>query len=223
LNPEGGTINWQTESEPFSLRFIGSGLWIDERSSDKDSWMAAGQGILSFDLKQQDAKVRVGGGFFDYVNTAGYTAFFDGEPMGNSVDTLDRYLNDYEIVELFLEASRDFDQIPVTVMADFATNTAADSLNQGWLVGASVGKTKKPGTWSIRYVYREVEKDAVVGTFTDSDFRGGGTDAKGHEIGGYLQVAQNTTFGVTYFSNKIGLQGPEEDFSRLQVDLQLKF
>lgn len=223
LNPEGGLLSWQTQSEPLSLRLIGSGLWIDERSSDKDSWMAAGQGILVFNLKPQNTKVSVGGGFFDFVNAAGYTAFFDGEPMGNSVDSLDRYLNDYEIVELFLEASRDFEKIPVTVMADFATNTATDSLNQGWLVGACIGKAKKPGSWSIRYVYREVQKDAVVGSFTDSDFRGGGTDAKGHEIGGCLQLAHNTTFGVTYFSNKIGLERPEEDFGRLQVDLQLNF
>jgi len=36
-------------------------------------------------------------------------------------------------------------------------------------------------------------------------------------------MADNTTFNVTYFINKIGLDKAEEDFNRLQVDMQLKF
>jgi hypothetical protein len=69
-----------------------------------------------------------------------------------------------------------------------------------------------------------VEKDAVIGTFTDSDFRGGGTDAKGHEIGGSYQLAKNSAINLTYFINEIGLELDDpQDFKRLQADLQLKF
>ena len=54
--------------------------------------------------------------------------------------------------------------------------------------------------------------------------RTGGTDAKGHEIGGAVQLAQNTAFSVSYFINQIGIRLDETtDFNRLQVDLQLKF
>jgi hypothetical protein len=109
-------------------------------------------------------------------------------------------------------------------MGDFVTNTAADSLNNGWLVGLRVGKAKKPGSWEFRYIYRNVEQDAVVGTFTDSDFRGGGTDAKGHEFGGAVQLAENTAFNLSYFVNEIGLEADDPaDFNRMQIDLQLKF
>jgi hypothetical protein len=124
---------------------------------------------------------------------------------------------------MFAEASHKAGNIPVTVMVDFATNGGADSANTGWLVGLHLGKTKETGSWACRYIYRELEKDAVIGIYTDSDFRGGGTDAKGHEIGGAFQVAENSTFSVTYFINKIGLGGAESDFNRLQIDLQLKF
>ena len=87
-----------------------------------------------------------------------------------------------------------------------------------------VGKAKKTGSWEFRYNYRSIEADAVPGIFADSDFRGGGTDAKGHEIGGAVQLAANTAFKATYFSNEIGLEETEtEDFGRLQVDLQFKF
>ena len=52
----------------------------------------------------------------------------------------------------------------------------------------------------------------------------GGTDAKGHEIGGAYQLAENAAFKLTYFMNEIGLdQDNSKDFQRLQVDLQLKF
>jgi len=130
---------------------------------------------------------------------------------------------EYELFEVFGEVSHKFESVPVTVMADYVSNTAADSLNTGWLLGVRVGKAKKPGSWEFRYNYREIEKDAVFGTFADSDFRGGGTDAKGHEVGGALQLADNTAFKATYFINKIGLDAAESDFNRLQIDLQLKF
>ena len=237
-NPEGGVLNFSRSMDKVSITLIGAGLWIDERSSGDDSWLGGLEGVLRYDL--DDATTfAVGGSYYNYTNGKGFAPFFDGSPMGNSIihdttfvpntnppeiDHIDvSYAEDYELVEAFVEATHRFNSIPVTAMFDYVTNTAVDSLGDGWLVGLRVGKTKKPGSWSLRYIYREVEKDAVVGTFTDSDFRGGGTDAKGHEIGGSLQVADNAAFNVTYFANKIGLQSNEEDFGRLQVDLQLEF
>jgi hypothetical protein len=143
--------------------------------------------------------------------------------MGNSVDTNNIYLNDYQIVEAMLEIGHEFDDIPVTLVGDFVSNTGADSLNTGWLFGVHIGKAKELHSWSVRYIYRQVEKDAVMGLYTDSDFRGGGTDAKGHEIGGSFVAANNSAFSVTYFINTIGLEGDGTGFNRLQVDLQLKF
>ncbi len=223
-NPEGGAATFQRDFQNLSLGLIGAGLWIEERSSNVDSWLAAAQGVLRYHLNEKKSSVTVGGSFFDYINTAGFEPFFDPEePMGNTVGDSGRYVNDYELLELFTEITHKFNDIPVVVMGDYVTNTAADSLDNGWLVGVRVGKTKKPGSWAFRYIYREVEKDAVVGTFTDSDFRGGGTDAKGHEIGGAVQLAKNTAFKATYFINTIGLDKNGSNFNRLQVDLQLKF
>jgi len=235
-NPEGGTANFTRDFDNLTLTLIGAGLWIDERSTAGDSWLAAGQGVVRFRFSDQKSSVALGASFFNYANTQGFTPFHDPEDAyGNSVTTVmdvedsdttyfDLYSDDYDLFEVFGEFTHSFEKIPVTVMADYVNNTAVDSLGTGWLVGFHVGKAKKPGSWELRYIYREVEADAVVGIFTDSDFRGGGTDARGHEFGGGLQLADNTTFNVTYFINEIGLQAEEgEDFNRLQVDLQLKF
>lgn len=231
-NPEGGVVNIKKADNSYELNLLGAGLWIEERSSSDDSYLAAAQGNAKFKFNDKKSSVTFSAGFFNYVNTQGFEFFYDDEdPMGNSVafdidgtDTTFVYANDYELFEVSLEASHKFESTPVTVMGDFVTNSGADSLNTGWLIGLRVGKTKKPGSWAFRYIYRELEKDAVLGMFADSDFRGGGTDAKGHEIGGGYQLAHNATFSVSYFNNEIGLEADEtEDFKRLQVDLQLKF
>ena len=144
--------------------------------------------------------------------------------MGNSVDTNGLYIDDYELLELSVEGNHKFHNIPVNAMFDYVTNTAVDSFDTGWLAGIHINKIKDPGSWAVRYIYRNLEKDAVVGIFTDSDFRGGGTDAKGHEIGGSYMIAKNSAINITYFINQIGLELDDPiDFRRLQADLQLKF
>lgn len=231
-NPEGGVLHYNRDFEQASVELTGAGLWIDERSSDKDSYLAAGQGVLSFGFNEKKSSVAIGGSYFYYGNAEGFAPFFDAaDAMGNTTmdvingtDTMTVYANGYELFEAFGAFSHHFDDIPVTVMGDFVTNTAADSLNTGWLVGIKIGKTKNPGSWALRYNYRNVEKDAVLGMYTDSDFRGGGTDAKGHEVGGSVVLSDNTFFNVTYFNNQTGLEdATQKDFTRLQVDLQLKF
>jgi hypothetical protein len=187
-----------------------------------------------------------GGGYFNYANTEGFEVFYNpmkskgnsGSPVVDTsavVDTLGnisiaydttsyKYATDFDCFELFVEAKTEFNEIPVTVMVDYVSNVAADSLGSGWLVGFKAGKAKKPGSWEARYTYRNLEKDAVVGIFTHSDFGGGGTDAKGHEIGGAVQLAANTALKVTCYITEIGLQEDEtENLKKLQVDLQLKF
>jgi hypothetical protein len=231
-NPEGGVLFFNGNIENVGITLIGSGLWIDERSSDDDTWLGALQGVAKLNVNESQTSIAVGGSFFSYVNTEGFSPLFDAEdPMGNSAIVIDgdgeemlRYANDFEIFEVYGEVTHEFDKFPMTIMFDYVNNSAADSLNTGWLAGLRAGKTKKPGSWAFRYIYREVEADAVVGAYADSDFRGGGTDAEGHEIGGALQLADNTAFKLSYFINKIGLQADKKaDFRRLQVDLQLKF
>ena len=224
LNPEGGVLNYTNQLDNFDITVIGAGLWIEERSSGKDSWLGAGQAVLGFNFNEKKSGVKFGAGMFNYVNVKMYRPFYDDDAFGNSIDDYGTYMFDYELTETYFEINHKFKDYSVTVMGDFVTNNAVDNLNSGWLVGIKAGKTKKPGTWDLRYNYREVERDAVIGTYTDSDFRGGGTDANGHEVGGGYQIADNMKFNVSYFINKIGLEENEQtDFNRLQVDLQLKF
>lgn len=233
LNPEGGALILEHELDNLTLSAVGSGLWIEERSKLDDSWIGAGQASARFHFNEKQSSVMVGGGYFDYQNIEGGPLFYDADDsFGNSFvagefggETVDVYAIDYNIAEVFAEVAHRVGEVPVVLFGDYVNNLEADSLEAGWLVGVLAGKIKDPGSWAFRYIYRELDADAVVGAFADSDFREGGTNAKGHEIGAGYQLARNTTFNVTYFSNTIGI-GPadtEVDFHRVQVDLQLKF
>ena len=69
---------------------------------------------------------------FNYVNAAGYGSFFDSEdPLGNSVDTLGNYINDYELIEGFVEVTHKFPTMPVTVVLPLVPPT---SIRAGWSV-----------------------------------------------------------------------------------------
>ena len=249
IRPEGLTFGYHREFDNFAISLTASGLWIMERSGGDDSYLAGGQTVLKYQLNEDKFDIALGGSYFSYGNVKNYSLLYeDDNPFGNSeYSTEDTtitkvaytptdtavdvtitehhfYMYDYELLELFAEASHKFNEIPVTVMGDYVTNTAIDSLKNGWLVGIRIGKTKKPGSWDFRYIYREVEKDAVFGLYTDSDFRGGGTNARGHEIGADYQLMNNTTFAVTYFNNQIDLQaGDKTNFQRWQFDLKFKF
>lgn len=224
-NPEGGAVDFRHDIGNSFVRIIGSGLYIEERSMDEDSWLGAGQLVLGTAFNEDKTELTAGGGYFHYNYAKGVAPFFDSDdPLGNSTDDYGNYLSEFRLIEAFVEIAHKLGEIPLLAMGDFVTNTEADSLDTGWLAGLKVGKTKKPGSWAFRYLYRELEKDAVIGIFTDSDFRGGGTDARGHEIGGEFQVLENMAAKVTYFINEIGLQRDDpQNFRRLQLDMQLKF
>ena len=105
-------------------------------------------------------------------------------------------------------------------------NWLARYRNGGWQAlktGSRSGRPKKLGGSEIRWIYRVVRSDAVLGIFNDSDFIGGGTDGKGHELGIDFQVAKSVMAAATYFINDRKVTGDKEGFNRLQLDLNLKF
>jgi hypothetical protein len=224
-NPEGGVVKYDRDFQHVSVELIGAELYVEERSTEPDALIGAGQGVLRLHVNDKRTAIAVGGSIFGYSHTEGFDPFFNAsEPLGNSMDTLGHYANGFNLVEANVELTHALNGTPLNVHGDFVKNTSADSLDTGWLVGFNVGKAKDPGSWEFRYIYRELEKDAVVGQFTDSDFRGGGTDGRGHELGGAYQLMKNAAFKVTYFINETDLEAEKQmDYKKLQVDLQLKF
>lgn len=230
IRQEGIAAHYKRDFDSVSILLTGGGFWVEERSKSKNSSMLSGQGVLEYHIPDGKSTVSVGGSYFGYENVKGYVPFFDAEDaFGNTTvptvisgDTVQVYKWNYRLMELFAEAETELGVVPVTVMGDYVNNTAADSLNDGWLVGIRVGKIKKLSSLAFRYIYREVKKDAVIGMFTDSDFRGGGTNGKGSEMGADVQLTKSTTLSLTYFNNKVPIKDGKT-FQRVQMDAKFKF
>jgi polyhydroxyalkanoate synthesis regulator phasin len=78
------------------------------------------------------------------------------------------------------------------------------------------------GGWRAFLGYRYLERDAVLDAFTDSDFHGGGTDAKGFFLGGDLGLSDNTWLRLRYLSaNEI--DGPPLGIDLWQLDVNAQF
>lgn len=225
LSMEGIAAQYNLElSEETSLFANAGGFYVrlDDSDTDSLSMFGAQGGVMhSFD---KDNKLTAGVGYFDYGNLVGETYLLGSSSKGNSYSG--GYLYDYDLFEGFAEYATKIGVLPVSVYGDYVMNTASSvSEDTGWLVGTTINKCKDPGSWEFSYDYRDVERDAVVGTFNDSDFIGGGTNGKGHRFGITYQLAKNTQAGLSYFMNdKYNTSTRDyDDYNRLQADVMVKF
>jgi hypothetical protein len=235
VTPEGAAVGYTRSFGVVEPLVHGGAYYIQERSSGDDSWLLGVQGGIKFNIYKDYIYILTGASYFDYTRIQNQETYFDTtDSAGNSStevlidpndpasDTVQRYNNDYNLVEGFFEVGGKIVKFPWSAFTDVVYNAAADNKNLGWLAGVSFGKCKEQFDFSVRYTYRALEADAVVGAFTDSDFINGGTDGKGHEWNVDFQIAKPLQFSFTYFFN----QAPFEDgenYNRAQLDLKLKF
>ncbi len=130
---------------------------------------------------------------------------------------------------------------PGTPAADFYTNPCTprtdivngvsttriatfDGGNQGWSVKAVLGKAKpkKWGEWNVEASYRYLESDATLDSLADSDFRLGGTNARGYIIGGTLGLYKGVNLTGRWLSGN-AISGPPLAIDVLQFDLSAEF
>lgn len=74
--------------------------------------------------------------------------------------------------------------------------------NEGYELSLMVGNPliKKLHDWQVFGGYRRLERDAMIDGFTDSNFRLGGTDAKGFFVGGQYGLGKNAWLSSRYVS-----------------------
>lgn len=76
--------------------------------------------------------------------------------------------------------------------------------------------------WQVYLGYRHLERDAVLDAFTDSDFRLGGTDAKGYYLGGSYALDRNVWLSAKWMSAD-AIDGLPFGVDVLQVDFNARF
>lgn len=229
LNPEGLSIGYKGDFEMFAPFIIGSGFWLDERETDDDDGiMYGGQAGVKVKFNEGKTYLVLGGGYYDFKNTKGYPAYFSA--AGNSFDVAGNYVHAYELTEGLAEFGFHISEIPIVIYGDYVVNNGIDEDddeedNIGWCAGVNVGKADKQLSWAVKWQYRELQKDAVIGAFSDSDFGGGGTNNRGNVIGVDFAVFKNVVLSFTYFMNErnISEDDPKSiDYNRMQLDLMVR-
>lgn len=224
VNPEGLAATYTSPNKLLGFFVTGTSFWVDERKNDSDALLYAAQAGVTFAPQDSPLKLKAGGGYLAFTETKGYPTFVDAaKSFGNSVDRDGNYANDYHLVEAFTEAKFKAGTIPVAVAADYVVNTEADVEDSAWLVGFTVGERKDKGSWLLRYNYRRLEQDAILGVFTDGSFGDGTTNHQGHELGFDYQASKAATLGLSYYGCELGLIGESLEYHRFQAEFVVRF
>jgi len=219
--PEGTGIKW--DNGKFFANALGT--WIESDSNSGQSFAYLTQAGIKLPIGDS-FKLTTGVGYHVF-DTQGSGSFFgdDDDFFGNSFDPVTlTYLYDYEELEFFADLGFELWGHPALLFGNYVQNQAVDDNDTAYALGFTYGAAKNKGEWQLGYVYQKLEADSVLGLLTDSDFGGGGTDAKGSIIKGSYAIHKNFNADFTYFINKVGLQsGNPIDFKRLQLDLSFKY
>ncbi len=227
LNPEGLAAQYVMSLSDIDQIFLnGGGFWVDEDNTGVDTSLWGLQSYWKRTIGNSDYFL-AGASYYDFGNLQGRSSlktWGSSSFLGNtSSGTL--YASDYDIVEGFAEYGFQCGGMPLAVFGNYAQNTVAStSEDEGWLIGCKLNKAKEPGSWELRYDYRDLEADAVVGAMSESDWLSGGTDGKGHKFVFKYQLAKNVQAGLTYYhleNERNNTRGA--DYRRLQADLVFKF
>jgi Putative porin len=219
VNPEGVALSYAG-----GVLFSNLGLFFVEQRPSGSSSMAGAVQAGAILPVTDGTKLTVGAGYLAYTETVGQSAFYNGRPSGNSVDSRDRYLYEYRDVEAFAQLDTNVSGWPLSVYLQLVRNTAVDTEDNGYAFGARIGSAHDKGDVEFSWTYMDIGADAVVGTFDDSDFGGGGTDHSGHLIKARYACSRNVAVAATGFINRVNrFTGSEHDYNRIQLDLEFKF
>ena len=218
LTPEGFAVKYSS-----GMFFANAVNWIvEERSSQDDSMIRGVQGGLKFDLGA--GKLTTGLSYFDYTDTIGFEPFYDGSPKGNTVDENGDLVYDYNELEVFAQFDTKIGDWPLTVYGDWVQNQEVSIEDTAYTLGFVLGAAKEQGEYQFGLSYQDVEADAVIGTYADSDFGGGGTDVSGLMFKGQYALRKNVTLGLTLIDAEADeFAGNEHDYMRYQLDIEFKF
>jgi hypothetical protein len=239
FNPEGVAENFNVTLGGTDLFLNMAQIVLDEDSAgqpDTDQWLFGQQvGVKMSPTKDAQATLAVA--YYNAVNTQNNSLGQTVVQSGNSrvpvappgIPTM--LINDYNVVDITAMVGAKVGSLPVSVMADYVTNTAdtvdstgADTADSGYQAGLIVGKAGDPQTWEVAYFYKQVGTDATLADIADSDFGLGGTGRKGSIVWAAYTPNKALQFKMKYFKTKLeDDQAAPDDINRLQADLSVKF
>jgi hypothetical protein len=223
INPEGLAATYSFPLSGKTELFGSAGHYTLKNNIDAegtqfrhDLRMYAGQLGAKF-APTDNLKVTLGGSVYGYDN--------DSTPNGIAALAVNgNTTTEFRLYEGFGQVDISGLGLPLGVYGQYVVNDeSTDGNDTAWLAGV---KTKVFG-FGLDYNYRDVQRNAVVGAFTDSDFSNGYTGARGHKLKIGYEIDKNFSVGATYFladADHIPNAGrTDADAKTLQLDMEAKF
>lgn len=229
----GGTpLMWDSDVDPEGIAakirsgaFFGriAGFLLDYRADGAESRLYAAQAGVTFAVAGTSA-LTAGIGWFDFADVIGNSPLQGDDAQGNSVDIEGRYVNDYDVVELFAEYESAIGEWPVVVFAEWTRNTRVAGADTAYAFGVTFGEAEEPMTAEWSWEWRDTEADALVAILTDSNLGDGRTDSSGHVLKGSYMLTGHVAIGATVILSEYdAFDGTSTDFDRVMLDVIFSF
>ena len=236
INPEGGAfVLRKALNDKVKTSLSISAFAIDEGSSageNDDPMMVVIQPYAEW--KATD-KIKVKGAFtyYNFLNVKGLD--LPGSTDSNTKDGSNRLLYGYTplspAIEIGIKNPFGGLNLPVDIpylkfFGEYVDNTQVSNSNTGYAGGLQFGSEKISGwgDWQFKYIYAQLEKDAIPDILPDSDRYGGRTALRSHEGIVTVGLSKNTSLGIDYYYNeRIATKANQKPEHLLQVDWLFKF
>lgn len=212
ITPEGVGVEFKSDL----LFAYGGWLVIDENSAGSDPGMGYIQAGLKVPLGE-NAHLKAAG--TAYLPGSLQGAVMEHSSGSNTTNEESGLAYDFTVYQGTVElGGRDIIGLDkAALVGDYAVNTDPDNDNIAWDCGITLSKSR----FSLKYVYRYLERDAFLDVTPDSDAFGGQTGVEGHE----LELAYKITEKVSASVDLYAMTEIDGDIDRniAQLDLTIKF
>ena len=143
-----------------------------------------------------------------------------GNLLENNGSGVETYINNFDIKQSSIEFNFILLKMNFKLFYESLRNTSATSLNLADSKGIGVGFKNL----SFQYALQKIERESVVGIFTDSDFAGGNTGSRGSVLTIAYQATKKMSFAFSQYNNEVNFDFPSPNgFKRQQLDCSVKF
>jgi len=171
--------------------------------------------------------IRYGNTYFDIQNSvdgsANLFALAAKFRLANVSAVFDHQAGRYQF-QVMADAVRNVGYSAADVLARSGIQQAAR--NKGYLGEVSFGDNDPAsarGRWRLAGGYRYVQRDAVLDAWTDADFHGGGTNARGYYLAGDYGLGRGVWLRLRYLNADAIDAPPAYALDILQLDLNTRF
>lgn len=236
----GGTdLAWDSDLnfDGISMKYTGTGdvaftgslsrfVLVSETGTKDSTYLNSAQVAVKSKIGESQG-VMLTGAFYHYEGIKGQARLDSTNTYADNTmtGTPAGYAYQYGIADVGLEYSFPIFGQTFYFIGNAAMNTAIDQERSAHLVGFKINRLKNKGDWAVAYDFRRVERDSLIGAFTDAESFGGGVNGEGHRLNIGYQAGSSWFVAVTAFVGKkfISVGDAEKDRSRYLADLSFVF